>query len=190
MKLRVFDYAQWEKQIIPVPISEDLLERAKEALKQQPKYKSTKELNRYRDLYGYIGQFGVIEWIADLVFTPDHEEYFTEDKKGDECDFVWRYEKCDVKASPTSKGYPKVYPKSRLLVKDDTKKVDRLVFVKVNVSDRMMYIAGTISWQKFWGVPEEYLEGRAKPFESKKVKHPCHYILAKDLSDFKKWVQA
>lgn len=190
MKLKVFDYAQWEKQIIELPISDDLLSRAKEAFKKQPKYRSTRELNKYRDLYGYIGQFGIIDWFQDLGFNSEHEDYFTDDKKGDEYDFIWRYERCDVKASPTSKDYPKVYPKSRLLVKDDTKQVDRLVFVKVNIPDRKMFIAGTISWQNFWGVPEEYLEGKAKPFESKNSKYPCHYILAKDLDDFKKFVYA
>lgn len=176
--------------IIGTPISDDLLERAKEALKKQPKYKSTKELSKFRDLYGYIGQLGVVEWMNSLGFEVEHGEYFKDDKLGDDCDFVWRDEKCDVKASSTSKGYPIVYPKTRFLVKDGTKEVDRFVFAKVNLPDKILLIAGTMSWYDFWGVPEEYKKGIARPFESERIKHPCHFVLARELESFTNFVYA
>jgi hypothetical protein len=162
--------------IIEVPLTKDLIMRAWKAYKEQPEYQSTKNLNDKRDFYGYLGQLGVIEWMESKKLYPEHGKYFEESKKGDKCDFIWRGELCDVKTSPVTKEFPYVYKKSRLLLNDETKKVDRLVFAKVNLWDKVLYIAGTVSWYTFY-----YL---AKPLTGENVKDPCHYVLAKDLDDF------
>ena len=96
-------------------------------------------------------------------------------------DFEWRYEKCDVKSSPVSEDYPKVYPTSRLLVRDGTKKVDRFVFTKINLKDKVVLIAGCIKSHKFWDLAKPLIEN---------AKHPCHYVLAKELSPFRDFIYA
>lgn len=175
------------KNVIAYPISKDLIKRAKNAYKKQPQYKSTKELNPFRDLYGYIGQQGVIEWIESQGFIVEYGDYFDDSNSGDEYDFIWKYEKCDVKTSPTDKDFPRVYRNSRFLVKEGTKKVDRFVFAKVNAEEKLLYIAGTISWADFYGT-EENQKPLSKEFESENMKHPCRYILNKDLESFKDFI--
>jgi hypothetical protein len=145
-------------------------------------FQSTRNLNEDRDLIGAIGQLWVIEQIKSWGFVPQEWGYFDPNKRSDDCDFIWRYEKCDVKASPTQ--FPQIYRNSRFLIKDDSesKKVDHYIFVKVDLAGKKVVIAGCMKYNCFW---EDSL-----PFESYKIKYPCHYILAKDLTPFEDFIYA
>ena len=171
-----FDYTE-------IDISDHLMKEASEVYNKMKdiNYSSTVNLGKYRDFYGVLGQHAVLEKIRDWGFDPIAEKYFDEDnRQGDQFDLYWRYQRCDVKASPTSKDFPKVYPKSRLLLRENTKEVDTLIFAKVNVQERKVYVPGVISWDRFHRI--------SKPFQSENMKHPCYWIQARDLSSFRKFV--
>lgn len=153
------------------------MERAIKAHKQTPYFKSTMELNPENDLVGYIGQAGTIEWVESQGFVVPHGGYYNEERKGDNGDFEWRYEKCDIKSSPMNdpKKFPRVYANSGLLLKEGTKKVDRLVFVKVNFLDKKFFIVGVIRWNSFMK--------KAKVFESENKRYSCRRIKVKQLDE-------
>jgi hypothetical protein len=160
-----------------------LFERAEEEQKKVT-YKglaSTRNLNEDRDFIGAVGQLFVIDEMRSWGFEPKHSDYFDPKRSGDECDLEWRYEKIDVKTSPLTNNYNKIFPNSRFLVKDESmyKKVDRYVFVKVNMETEEVVIAGCIDYNRFWRI--------AEPMTGKL---DCHYVLARQLADFKKFVYA
>jgi hypothetical protein len=174
--------------IIEVPFTDEFLEAA---IKQQKMmhdkmegFQSTINMNNDRDLLGFLGQASVVHKIREWGYEPKFSAYFNPALTGDDGDFEWRYEKCDVKASSVSKDFPKVYPNSRFLIKDksEVKEVDRYVFCKVDIPKRVVLIAGCMNYNRFWR--------DSKPLESDKCKEPCHYVLAKDLDSFRKFIYA
>ena len=139
------------------------------------------------DFVGSLAQQAVSTQFKLWGFLPEETPFFNPDINNDQFDFLWLEERLDVKGSSTAKGFPDVYPNSRFLRTDhkcekDIAKIDRYVFVKVNYQDKVAIIAGTIRVRKFWAM--------AKKCEGMSVTTPSHYILAKNLESFKKFVFA
>jgi hypothetical protein len=164
-----------------ITIDNNLVDYAKQLQRDMEKQKtnsdSTRDLNKDKNLIGAIGQLVATKQIRDWGYDVE-TCYFDPEVSSDSCDFMWKYEKVDVKSSP---GYASGH-NSRFLIKEESesKKVDRYVFVKVNLEERNCYIAGCITYNDFWN--------KALVFESPRIKFPCKYVLGKDLTSFKDFI--
>lgn len=144
-------------------------------------YASTRPLTKKRDTIGFLGQYAVVKKLKEVGHDVVSFPYFTEDKKGDECDFIFKGRKWDVKSSPLGIMHPDC-PKCKLLIKEDSKdkKMHRYVFVKIDLKYNLAHIVGCITYKRFWKI--------ARPFKGKNVKYPCRYVLTKELDKFGEYV--
>ena len=174
------------RQCVHIDIDESLkkqaLEDEKNILNQKGKNNpTTLSLNKRMDYIGSITHNGVFrliaQWGIEYIPTP----YFDATIHKDKCDFLYEGDKNDIQGSPLGSfpdGSPvlNVFPRSRFLVKNEKqeKPMDNYVFCKVDLVSDVLHIVGFVGYDNFWGE-------LGKPFSAK---HPCHYILASQLSDF------
>lgn len=145
------------------------------------------EHNPEEDFIGSLAQQAVSWQFSEWGFAPEETPFFVATKTADEFDFRWRYENLDVKGSPTSPDYPKVYPRSRFLLPYHKRekhrgKVQRYIFVKVNYPDRVALIAGIIHFNDFWSKAQDCEEAGMA------VKTPSAFVLTTDLASFRNFV--
>ena len=146
------------------------MKKAKEVKKEIGRgWESTRNLNEDRDVIGMIGQYAVVQQATEWG-EVDAPEYYDSNLEGDEYDFKFKGKTWDVKS------FTGDY--ERLLIKNDSKgkKVDRYVFAKVDLTGKTVHILGWMSFDQFWE--------QARPFKSKNVKYPCHYIFSQELESF------
>lgn len=162
------------------PISRSLKDQAEEDSKNITQQKgfvnaSTVNLSERRDYVGSIAQNGLIEKIYSMgIKVEEVTPYFNSSIHQDEYDFKQRGARVDVKGSEMTSDFPQVYPNTRFLIKDKSKdkRVDYYAFVKVNLEDDLIHIAGIISYEDFWTLGQPFIG---------KFKNPSHFVLAKDL---------
>jgi len=178
------------RQCVHLKIDDDLIAQAfedeKKMLDQKGKNNpTTLVLNKRMVFWGSIAHNGVFRKMSEWGIEPEVKTpFFDASIHQDEYDFMLRGLKYDIKGSPIGKfpdGTPitVVYPKSRVLIKDEEKNkpMDIYVFCKVDLPEKMLHIAGVCRYHDFW-------ENFNLPFEGK-VKHPCHFVLISQTEDFK-----
>lgn len=174
-----------------VAITDDLIFKAQEdARKMTKKMKgyATHEnriWNEREDEIGSLAQTGTIEYIRSLVGLEDaitDDGYYNEDSWGDQCDFIHRGQRVDVKGSPLFGDTGVVYPGSRFLIShhQQPKEVDHYLFVKVDQASQVLHLSGMMSYHKFWDLNQI--------FQSPRMKSPCNFVYARQLEPIRKWL--
>lgn len=145
--------------------------------------------NSYSDLCDVIGslaQQAVAYQMMMWGLKPENSDFFQRDINSDEFDFMWRYEKVDVKGSPFGEGWHIIYPKTRFLIEQNKenihfqKGINRYVFVKIDLKLKKAIIAGIISFNRFWE--------QAVREDSGNWKVPTAWVSFNDLESFEDFV--
>lgn len=174
-----------------IPLTKEMVALAEKHEKQFRENKGIQNmLTEDCDLIGSLAQQAVVKQFELWHFKADNSKIFDPNITSDKYDFIWRYEKCDVKGSSLGKDWHDVFKNTRFLIESEkelshrVKGLQRYVFVKIDLQDRMAIIAGTISFEDFWRKSydaEEY---------DMRVKKPTRFILASQLTSFDKWSHA
>lgn len=168
------------KVMISIPITEKMIEQAREdsRLIKEQKGKGNKTsiiLTEDNDFLGSLAQNGVFKYLDSkgVKYTPS--KFFDSSIHKDNCDFLMKGKKWDVKGSPTG-GYT-IGPMSRYLVMLDDKEkiVDYYLFVKIDMDKKMLYIPGYIRYKEFW-------EEKGVVSTHPNIKYPCWHVLGKDIT--------
>lgn len=181
-------------QCVHVEITDEMMEQAEKEAKLIAEQKgannpTTLVLNSKMDLIGALAQNGVKRQ-CDLwgIALEDFTSFFDVRIHADNYDFKHRGLLIDIQGTPMGKfpdGTPvvKVYPNSRFLTKNDKqkKKVDKYLFCSVDIEKRLVHIVGLIGYDELWNSGQE--------FEAVgNFKVACHYCLAHQTHDFKKFI--
>lgn len=136
---------------------------------------STKFLSNDRDFIGSLGQNAVFGWFEEAGIYIEKTPYFNQNINNDKFDFFHRGAN-DVKSSPMQNGWSDIYPMSAFLISEHQKQkvLDWYTFVKVDLENMVVHIAGVISYEDFW-----------KNSTEEKYKVNCNKILAKQLQPFR-----
>lgn len=153
--------------------------------------RKNRQIRDASNVLGYIGQYASISQVQDVwgidVVSPD---YINPDFKGDEYDWMYDNQRIDTKASPLGK-FPdgqvikNVFPKSRFLIAIEhrEKPMDYYCFVKVDLEDKLVHIAGVIRFDDFWR-DDRIWEKTGRDGN----KYTCGYCFAYDLTDLRKFI--
>jgi len=146
---------------------------------------TTVRISENRDIIGSLGQNGVFCYVEDYLGmgfdakTP----YFSPSLHNDVYDFKFRGATYDIKSSDIGKfpdGTPCtiIYPNTHHGMKSasEDKPMDYYVFVKVDLKNMRVHIAGVIGYDLFWS------------FRQKKLVRgiPYQYVTTKQLEPFRK----
>jgi hypothetical protein len=175
-------------------VSDELLELAHQEAESLKKQKgvnnpTTFNMNADRDIIGSLGQNGVVEYMKSIKKDPTEiTPYFSPFIHKDQYDFVYNGLSNDVKTTPMrlfrdGTPYRILYPNTSYLVHDNDqeKKIDIYTFVSVNLEERLLHIAGVISYKKFWRI------ARQCPYPN--IKAPCHMIGIGELLPFPQYLE-
>lgn len=120
---------------------------------------TTLPLSKRRDFIGALAQNGLTTYLQNhyvdggVEFSP----YFSLDRHHDEWDFRYRGSTFDVKGSQMRPPFLRVTPGTFFLIDGHQRRkvVGYYVFVKVDVENMKLHIAGYIDYDKFWSMAEK-----------------------------------
>ena len=167
--------------VITIPITHEMkleaLEQEKLIESQKVKSKETRNLNSRKNFYGALGEIVVRTYFEECEIPATFPQYFDKDISRDECDFMHRGEKIDIKTSPgnsTLNGFLFVNCKQK------DKKVDQYCFVKIDKERQEANIMGIISYDDFYS----YSHVKNTP----RMKSPAYAINTDLLEPFRNFV--
>lgn len=172
-----------------IPITSEMAERArKDANSLDTQHGRDTRLTRDSGFIGSLAQQAVAKQFSLWGLKPENSRIFDPSITSDECDFVWRYERCDVKGSPCGKNWHDVFPNTHFFIETEKKKVheekglQRYVFVKIDLEENMAIISGVMSFEDFW---KKGVDARVAGM---RVKIPTTFVDARQLDSFRKFV--
>lgn len=143
---------------------------------------STLFLAQRRDLIGSLAHNAVIEKIQDWNIEIQWTPYYDASIHADQYDLLYDGLRIDVQGTPIRISQEKriIRPYTSFLIKNEKeqKPMDYYCLTAVDLEERIVHIAGVISYHTLWK-PEN---------EARGVPHPAHQVYAKDLTSLRKFI--
>lgn len=141
---------------------------------------TTVNITNNHDLIGSLAQNAVFTYIENMGIYVETTPYYDPRRNADKCDLYHRGQFVDIKGSSIYK-YPHVTRYTKHLVYDHQKDkpMDEYLFCKVDIDNRLVHIAGLVSYEEAWQDKYRYMV---------KGKHPAHQIPQPVLKPFREWL--